>query len=133
MCPSDLDDLLGLKLVHLLLESVPEAAERGEEGVLELEDSGDVHNSREGVVGGGGAVDVVVGVNGLLAAHLPSEDLNGAIADDFIGVHVGLGAGAGLPDNQGEVVDQLEVGNLLSSLLDSLADLGVCKWYEGAG
>lgn len=88
-----------------------------------------MHDGREGIVGGGGTVDVVVGVYRLLAAHLASQDLDGSVADDFIGVHVGLGAGARLPDNQGEVVDQLEVSDLLCSLLDSLADFGVW-WAE---
>ena len=36
-----------------------------------------------------------------------SEQLAGAIADDLVGVHVGLGAGAGLPDAQGEVLVEL--------------------------
>ena len=93
--------------------------------MLELEDGGNVHDGREGVVGRGRAVDVVVGVYRLLAAHLASEDLDGTVADDLVGVHVGLGAGAGLPDNKGEVVDQLEVSDLLCSLLDGLADFRV--------
>jgi hypothetical protein len=68
---------------------------------------------------------VVVGVDRLLGAHGAAEDLNGAVRDDFVGVHVGLGAGAGLPDDEGEVVDELEGGNLLGGLLDGLSKLGV--------
>jgi hypothetical protein len=69
---------------------------------------------------------VVVGVNGLLGAHGAAQDLNGAVGDDLVGVHVGLGAGAGLPDNQREVIQQLTLGDLSGGLLDGLTDLGVC-------
>jgi hypothetical protein len=47
---------------------------------------------------------MVVGVNGLLGAHGATEDLDSTVGDDLVGVHVGLGTGAGLPDNQREVV-----------------------------
>lgn len=120
---ADLDDLL--ELLALGLEGVLEGDERGQERLLDVENGGNVHDSGEGVVGGGTHVDVVVGVDGLLAAHLAAEDLNGAVGDDLVGVHVGLGAGAGLPDDQREVVDQFERGDLLGGLLDGLAQLGV--------
>ena len=120
---SNLDDLLGLKVVDLGLKSIAQAVKGGEELVLDLEDGSDVHDGREGVVGGSGSVDVVVGVDGLLATHLAAEDLNGTVRDDLVGVHVGLGAGAGLPDNEGEVVEELAIGDLLGGLLNSLADL----------
>lgn len=131
---ADLDDLLGLELVDLGLESGAEGLESGQELALDLEHGGNVHDGGEGVVGGSGAVDVVVGVHGLLGAHGAAEDLNGAVGDDLVGVHVGLGAGTGLPDDEGEVVEELEVGNLLGGLLDGLADLGVCLFAkEGSG
>lgn len=124
---SDFDDLLGLEIVDLLLERIAKGLDGWKESLLNLENSGNVHNSWEGIVGRGGHVNVVVWVDWLLAAHLSSEDLNGAIRDDLVGVHVGLGAGSGLPDNKWEVVDELEVRNLLSCLLDSLSDLWVCE------
>jgi hypothetical protein len=68
---------------------------------------------------------VVVGMDGLLATLHSAEDLNGTVGDDLVGVHVGLGAGAGLPDDEGEVVQELAVGDLLGSLLDGLANGGV--------
>lgn len=122
---ADLDDLLELLLLGL--ESVLEGNEGRKERLLKVEDGGDVHDGGEGVVGGGAHVDVVVGVDGLLAAHGAAEDLDGAVGDDLVGVHVGLGAGAGLPDDEREVVDELERGNLLGGLDDGLAQLGVCN------
>lgn len=70
---------------------------------------------------------MVVRVDGLLGAHGAAEDLNGAVRDHFVGVHVRLRAGTGLPHHEGEVVEQLEVGNLSGSLLDSFANRRVCR------
>ena len=68
---------------------------------------------------------MIVGMDRLLAAHLATEDLNGAVRDDLVGVHVRLGAGTGLKDGQREVVDELEVRNFRSCLLNSLAELRI--------
>lgn len=124
MGAADLDNLL--ESIDLLLKRIAQAGESREQGVLEFQDGGNVHDGGEGVVGGGGHVDVVVGVDRLLGAHLAAEDLNGAVGDDFVGVHVGLSAGAGLPDDEREVVDELEGSDFGSGFLDSLANLGVC-------
>jgi len=84
-----------------------------------------VHDGGEGIVGGGASIDVVVGVDGLLAAHLAAEDLNGTVGNDLVGVHVGLGTRTSLPDDKGEVVVELAFGNLSGGLLDGLSNLGV--------
>lgn len=125
MGAANLDDLLGLELLNLGLERIAKALERREEGVLKLEHSSNVHDGGEGVVGRSRAVDVVVGVHRLLGAHLAAQNLDGSVADDLVGVHVGLSAGAGLPDDEGEVVEELEVSNLLRGLLNGLADLRI--------
>ena len=122
---ANLDNLLGLKVVDLGLQGGAQAADGGQQLALNVEDGGNVHDGGEGVVGGGAAVDVVVGVDGRLRAHLAAENLNGAVGDDLVGVHVGLRAGARLPDDQREVVHELAVGNLLGGLLDGGADLGI--------
>ncbi len=46
-------------------------------------------------------------MNGLLAAQLAARQLDGAVGDDFVGVHVGLRTAAGLPDAQREMLVQL--------------------------
>ena len=125
VCPANLDDLL--EQVALLLEGVAKARKRWQQGFLEVDDSGDVHDGREGIVGGSRHVDVVVGVDGLLGTHLAAEDLDCAVRDDFVRVHVRLGAGASLPDDKREVVDELEVSDLSGGLLDSLSDLRVWR------
>lgn len=124
---SNLDDLLGFKVVHLCLKTCSKAVESRQQITLKLENGGDVHDGGESVVGGGASVDVVVGVDGRLGAHVAAEDLNGTVGDDFVGVHVGLGARAGLPDDEREVVKELAIGNFLGGLLDGLSDLGICR------
>lgn len=120
---ANLDQLL--PLVHLDLQSIAQLLKRGQQGVLELDNGSNVHDGGERVVGGSGHVDMVVRVDGLLGAHLAAENLNGAVGDDLVGVHVGLGTGAGLPDDQREVIQQLTLGDLGGGLLDGLTDLGV--------
>lgn len=127
---TDLDDLL--ERLALGLDGVLEGDEGRQKRLLEVQNGGDVHDSGECVVGGGTHVDVVIGVDGLLAAHGAAQNLNSAVGDDLVGVHVGLGARAGLPNDQREVVNQLERGNLLSSLLDRLAELGVYRAIASA-
>lgn len=68
---------------------------------------------------------MVVRVNGLLATLLSSKNLNSTVRDHLVGVHVGLGTGAGLPDNEREVVKELALGNFSGSLLNGLSNLGV--------
>lgn len=86
-----------------------------------------MHDGGKGVVGGGGHVDVVVGVDGLFAAHCAAEDFNGAVRNDFVGVHVGLRARAGLPDDEGKVVEEFKRGDFAGGLLDGFADFGVFR------
>lgn len=121
---ANLDDLLESLL--LLLHGVLEAAEGRKELLLNLENGGNVHGSREGVVGGSGHVDVVVGVDRLLGAHGTAQNLDSTVGDDLVGVHVGLGTGTGLPDDQREVVVELAGCDLSGGLLDGLAELFVC-------
>ena len=71
---------------------------------MNLHSSGNVHGSGVGVITALTLVDVIIGVHRSLAAQFSSEQLNGSVGDDLVGVHVGLGAGACLPDHQGEVV-----------------------------
>jgi hypothetical protein len=73
---------------------------------------GNMHGRRERIVRRLAHVDVIVWMNGLLGAQLAPEQLVGAIGDDLVEVHVGLGAGAGLPHYQGEMIVELAVDHL---------------------
>ena len=64
------------------------------------------------------AVDVVVGVDGGLRSEFTSGDFNGAVRDDLVHVHVGLGSGAGLENHQWEVVIKCALNDLIACLGD---------------
>ncbi len=57
-----------------------------------------------GVVGGLGAVDVVVGMAILVFAFLVAHYFQGSVGDYLVGVHVGGGARSALDDVHGELV-----------------------------
>jgi len=114
-----------LELLDLLLQSITQLLQRGQQSVLKLHHGGNVHDSGEGVVGGGRHIDVVVRVNGLLGAHGTTQNLDSTVGDDLVGVHVGLSARAGLPDDQREVIQQLTLSDLGGGLLNSSTNLGV--------
>ena len=53
-------------------------------------------------------------------AERAAEQLVGAVGDHLVDVHVGLGAGAGLPHDQRELIVELAVDDLLRGLDDGL-------------
>ena len=61
------------------------------------------------------------GWTGFFAAHLAAGQLDRAVRDDLVDVHVGLRARAGLPDAQREVVVELAGDHLVGRLHDQLA------------
>jgi hypothetical protein len=70
-------------------------------------------------------VHMVVGVDRLLAAALPGEDLIGAAGDHLVRIHVRLGAGSRLPHDQGELAVEIAARDFAGSLLDDLGKLRV--------
>ena len=78
--------------------------EAGNEDGVDLHGGGDVHGRGVCVIAALALVHMVVRVDWCLAAQLTPEHLDGSVGDDLVGVHVGLGAGACLPDHQREVV-----------------------------
>ena len=46
-------------------------------------------------------------MDGFFAAQDAAREFDGAVADDFVDVHVGLRAAAGLPNAQGKVIVEL--------------------------
>ena len=98
---ADLDDVG--ERARLAVQHVAQRRDRGNQARDDLADRGQVHGRRERVVGRLRAVDVVVRVHRLLRAHLPPSELDRAVADDLVGVHVGLRPAAGLPDDEREM------------------------------
>src|SRR5690606_12334266 len=66
------------------------------------------------------AVDVVVGVHRRLAAQRLARQLAGAVRDDLVDVHVRLGARAGLPYDEREVVVEVAGEDLVADARDEV-------------
>src|SRR5437016_9593008 len=109
------------KLFGFGVEGVTEIFYGGEETAYRFRGGGDVHGGGKRVVGGLRHVYVVIGVNGSLATHFAAGDFNGAVGDDFVDVHVGLRAAAGLPDAKREVVVELSGDDFIGGADDEAA------------
>ncbi len=96
MGAADLHDVFEFGL--LLLERVADTRDRRNQPMGHLLGGRNMHRSRKGIVGRLRHIDMVVGMNRVLAPHLAAGHFDCAVRDDLVGVHVGLGAAAGLPD-----------------------------------
>ena len=97
--------------------------QRGDQALGHLGDAGDVHGGREGVVARLAHVHVVVGMDGRLGAHLAAEQLDGAVRDHLVHIHVGLRAAARLEDDQREVLGESAGDDLVGGGDDGAAHL----------
>lgn len=64
---------------------------------------------------------MIIGVHHL-GSEFTTEDFDSTVRDNFVGVHVGLGTGTGLPDDKGEVVVKLALNDLVSGLDNSIGN-----------
>ncbi len=121
----------------LLGQATGQLGQRRQQVAVDGLGHGDVHGGGEAVVGALGVVDVVVGVHRALAAPWAASQFVGAAGDHFVDVHVALGAAAGLPDHQGELVVVLVgedfVGGLFDQAGDVRADAAVAAIHPGGG
>ncbi len=123
MGAADLHDVV--ELARLGRERVPQRADARDEAPRQLERGRDVHRGGERIVGRLGHVDVVVRVDRVLAAKLAAGELDRAVRDHLVHVHVGLGARARLPDGQREVVVERAGDHLIGGAHDQLGPVGV--------
>ena len=84
-----------------------------------------MHCGGEGVVGRLAHVHVVVGVHQRFFAARAAQHFVGAIGDDLVGIHVGLGARPGLPNHQGKFVVQFSFGDFGGRCDDGVGDFPV--------
>ncbi len=79
-----------------------------------------MHGRRKRVVRRLAHVDMIVGMDRLFGAALAAQKLIGAVGDHLVEVHVGLGAGTGLPHQQGKMIVELAVDHFLSGFDDGI-------------
>ena len=117
-----LDDVAELLGLHR--QGIAQGRDGRDQAVHDLLGGGDVHRGREGVVRRLRHVHVVVGVDRRLAAAFAAGELDGAVRDHLVDVHVRLRPTTGLPDVQRELVVVLAVDDLVGGLHDQLRLLG---------
>ena len=106
---ADLDD--AGECLGLFRQRRMQMRERRDQASRDLERRGDVHRGGEAIVRRLAQVDVIVGMDRLLRSQLAAEKLVRAVGDHLVGVHVGLGAGAGLPDREGKMIVELALAH----------------------
>ena len=99
----------------------------------QLDDDGEAHGGGVDVVGGLRQVHVVVRVAERVLAAGAAQQLQGAVGDHLVGVHVGRGAGAALHHVDDEVAVPVAVDDLLAGAVDGIGDVGrragrACGW-----
>ena len=75
-----------------------------------------MHCSGKRVVGRLGEVNVIVRMNGIFTAHDAAREFNSPVRNDFIGVHISLGAASRLPNAEGKVFVKLSLYHFVSRL-----------------
>ena len=118
---ADLDDAdpflsAGLEAAGQRLQRRPQPELRGLGG-------GQVHHRGEAVIGGLAAIHMIIGMHRLARAQRMAEQLVGAVRNHLIGIHVGLGAGAGLPDGEREILVPVALDDLVRRLADGVGQV----------
>ncbi|MCY1283300.1 hypothetical protein D9M70_321760 [compost metagenome] len=118
----DLDDIgEGFDLAR---KGLLQLLQRRQQLLLDRARRGNVHRGREAVVARLAGIDVVVRMHRLLAADLAAEQLDRAVGDDLVEVHVGLRARSGLPDRQRKLLRPAAFDHFRGRLLDGVRQLG---------
>jgi hypothetical protein len=63
---------------------------------------------------------VIVGADRRPAPHFAAQQLDSAVGDDLVGVHIGRGAGAGLEDIDRELVVPSSCDHLVAGLCNGV-------------
>lgn len=98
-----------------------ELGRRSEQFVGE-EQGSEAHGGGKNVVGGLAEVHVIVGMDDGVVAARAAENFDGAIGDDFVGVHVEGDAGAGLVDVDEELIVQFAGDDFVGGANDGVGD-----------
>ena len=86
MRPPDLDDIA--PFIRLRFDRAASASALRQQMLLDFQHGGDVHRGREGIVRRLAHVDVIVRMHRRFAADLAAEQLDGAVRQHLVDVHV---------------------------------------------
>jgi hypothetical protein len=112
----NLDDVI--PFLRLRADGIAQGRDCRNEPLLHVDGRGDVHRRRKRIVRGLRHVDVVVGMNRHLAPERRTGELAAAVGDDFVDVHVELGAAPCHPNVQGKHVVMLPGENFVTHFDD---------------
>ena len=111
MCAPRFHDIRVIRLD--LLKRIDQLPDCRDQPVFQRQHRRNVHGSRKCIVGGLAHIDVVI----RMAELLPC-DLIGPVRDDFVGIHIRLGAGSRLPDDERKFLRQFSVDHLIAGFRD---------------
>ena len=105
---------------------------------LDLVKHSDAESARIGIVGGLALVDVVVGIDHIVAALLEAHGFQGEVGDHLVHIHVGAGAGTALKNILRELIHATafiedEIAGLDDGIGDVLAENSFLEIGEGTG
>jgi hypothetical protein len=110
----------GDKFLRLRVKRLAQQAHGRHQPLGGFQRRGDRHGAGERVVGRLRHVHVIVRVHRLLRAERAAGQLDRAVGDDLVDVHVALRAAAGLPDAQREMIVEFSGGHLVGGLHDEV-------------
>ncbi len=135
MGASDLDDMV--KFLRLVRQRMVQFFQPRQQHIACHHADGHMHGRRKRIIRRLAHVHMIIGVDRFFGAHYAAQHFDGAVADDLIRVHVGLGARPRLPDDQRKIVVKPPVDHLLRRSGDRLAqgfvDIALCDVDQGAG
>ena len=79
-----------------------------------------MYRGRKRIVGTLATVHVIVGMHGLLRVHLSTRHFNRAVGNDFVGIHIGLGARTSLKHDQRKMIIKFSRDHLICSAHDEI-------------
>ena len=122
LCAAHLDDVL--ELLCLVAQCADEPCERSNEALVHTDES-ETDGGGIDIVGGLSAVAVVVRQAILVVALLVAHDLEGAVGNHLVGIHVDTGAGTPLHHVDGEVLMPFAVDDFTACLRNGPSDFVV--------
>ena len=106
-------------------QGTEQVTQGGQQPVVDFPRCGNVHRCRERVVRRLAEIHMIVRMDGRFCFKLPAQKLYRPVGDHLVGVHVALGPGAGLPNDERKMIEQFALDHLLGGFRDRAGDLRI--------